>query len=170
MNLYEMTEEMKALEALLDEHAQNNDGDVTGVNDTLEEWASEIGIERKLENTARLIQNLGALAEAQKAESKRLADQARVSENKIARIKDWVIYCMNNLGRNEMICGHFTIQTRKHGVAPVVIDDESKLPNRFIVIKKEADKKAIGVALRLDAEELKGIAHFGDVKTILKIK
>lgn len=98
---------------------------------------------------AAFVQNLEAEAKAVKDAAKRMADRARVIENKAARLRDYLRRNMEATGIPEIKCPQYGLRVRMNPYR-VVIDDETAIDAEFIREKiiREADKVALKQALQ----------------------
>ena len=89
MTLYDLSEDLRAIEAAMDEHAAANEGDVTGFDfSALECVQGEI--DAKLLNVGAWIKNLRAESEAYKAEKANLDRKKKVADDKIKEIQPYI--------------------------------------------------------------------------------
>ena len=150
-SLYELTEELVALDKLLAELG----GDVSEGTEgqTLEKWASEFDwkMKTKVDGYGALYKNMEADANEIKAEIKRLSDRKRAIENRGARLLALAKFSMERLGTRKLEGVKFTIAIQKNGgVEPLEVLVEAKnLPEQF---RKEevvynADTEALRSAL-----------------------
>lgn len=122
-SLYELTNEF--LEIYQELEAAELDEDV--VENTLE--SLQLPIEKKAENIIKFAKNLEAMADARKAEAKRLNEVAASESKKAERLLEYLDYAMQRLGKKELMAGIFKASYRKG--AEVVEIDESKLPKKY---------------------------------------
>lgn|SRR5512139_277914 len=145
MNLYELTSERLALQAKL----QELNLDEQTIEDTLEGDSTEL--QAKIEDYGFVIRNMEAFSDAIKAEEKRLSDRRKVQENKIERIKAWLLNNMQACEIQKIECPAFTIAVRTNP-PKVVIDHEGDIPEQFMVTPEPPpaapDKKLIATAIK----------------------
>lgn len=163
ISLFQMVDEYKqALSGL----AELEIDDQT-LADTLEGLTGEVTI--KAQNVAAFALNLEAEAEAIKAVEKRLADRRRAYENKAKKMRDYLLFNMQNAGITEISALDRSFRIRvMAGRDSVVIDDPASLPVDYKRVKtiEEPDKILIGKAIK-DGYEVPG-AHV-ERKPSLKI-
>ena len=155
MNLYEITEQTLEIENILaglDEESANCEAVVTALQDALTAHKDALG--EKLEKYVHVIRNYEALAEARKAEAARLADGAKVAENKAKRLKEAILNAYDALGLEKVQAGVFTVTaTQNGGATPVeVLADASDLPDEFRTVKYAPNNAAIREALEAGQE------------------
>ena len=113
-SLYDLTEELVALDKLLEELG----GDVTGVEgQTLETWASQFHwqMANKVDAYGALYKNLEADAKAIAEEVKRLSDRKRTLENRGSRLLALAKFSMERLKTRKLEGQRFTIAIQKAG-------------------------------------------------------
>lgn len=138
----------------------------------IEESLSDLNT--KFTGYRKLMVHLESLAEEAKTESKRLAEIARVRQNKVDRLKGRLYQFMtaHNIDKVETPLGTFAIQNNG-GALPVEIDEyllehPEELPEGYRIVEFKPDKRAIGQALK-DGESL-DFARYGERGTHLRIK
>lgn len=163
MNLLELTNEADALKRLIDEHAENNDGDLTTVIQSIEALESEIGdaITNKLGSIIRVIREYEITEDALRCEAKRLTDRARVAQNKSERLKQYAKMCMDNAGLQKVDAVIGTIYIRKN--SKLVIDNATLLPESCFATKLEPKRELVKLVFETLPE---GAAHYEDSITI----
>jgi hypothetical protein len=154
LKIYEINEEMQALDGLLDSWASNHEGDISDfpLNDELERLEGERN--EKLLNLAVWVKDLKGQAEAWNKEIKRLQAGQKALINKSERIKEFIDY---NLQKGEKLSDvRASLSYRKS--TQVVLDiAESLLPREFSKMVVTADKAAIKAYLK-DHDKC-GFAH-----------
>lgn len=172
-SLYELTEEMVALDRLLAELG----GEVTEgtQGQTLEQWATEFDwkMRDKVDGYGALIKNLEADAGAIGDEVKRLQDRARALDNRASRLKALAKFSMERLRTRKLEGLRFTIALQKAcGQDPleVLVEDLEKFPERFIRVRKEADKEALRAALVAKDPEAEMLARLGERGDYVRIR
>jgi hypothetical protein len=138
MNLYEITQDMRQLIAVLDEENINNDDLLNAIE--LVEGAFVV----KADKVAGYIKHLEHLAEAAKAEKDRLAELQKSREKKAETLKKYLQLNMQNAGYQKLESGAFTLSIRNNAES-VKVDDETAIPKEFWRIKtvEEVDKTKI---------------------------
>lgn len=164
MTLYELTDQYIQL---LD-FASDPDTDPEVLADTLEGITGEI--EDKAEGYIRVIKELEARQDKYKKEIERLQGQAKVFDNSIKRIKENLLQAMDTMNMPKISTEHFRVSVSKNGgLQPMFVEpDITKIPEQYIVLKAEANTKAIREALTA-GEELP-FAHLEERGRHLTIK
>lgn len=143
MNLYEMTENARALYEMLSE----GEIDEKTFTDTLE----GMGVDEKLESYCKVIKQLEADAEAYKTEKDRLYKKQKSAENSISRMKSAMIDFMKSTDTTKKKAGVFTVALATSKA--VSITDESKIPARFLIEQEpKIDKSSIRAELMAGSE------------------
>lgn len=163
MTLYEMTNEFRA--AVKDLYEMEIDEQTLA--DTIEGLEGELV--HKAQNVAAFALNLEAEAEAMKIAEKRIADRRKSLESKAKKLRDYLLFNMQNAGITEISANDKSFRVRvMAGRESVIIDDANALPADYKRIKtiEEPDKVLIGKAIK-DGYEVPG-AHV-ERKPSLKI-
>lgn len=126
-SLYTLTQEFLEIAAQL----EDLDIDEETIGDTLE--SLQIPIEIKAENIIRFTKNIEAMAEARKAEAKRLNELAAKDIKKAASLINYLDDTLKILGKSKLTAGIFEVKYKKG--SEVVQVDESKLPMEYHVQK-----------------------------------
>lgn len=146
--LYEIGGDLAALEALLEEVG----GDVTDeqAEAAIEAWLEELHSDRdvKIDNYCGLIRNFEAMAEARKAEAKRMRDMATADENRAERLKSRLKEFFESRGLGKVATPRFTVAVQKNGgkaplwIAPDYEESPELLPDHLqkITISPDRDK------------------------------
>lgn len=103
MKLYELTQDFQTLYEQLDEidlNAENGENLLTAYFDTLEGIEGEF--ELKAENIAVFCKELSYETEALKQEKKALTDRISQKERKTENLKQYLMSCMEQIGRNKL--------------------------------------------------------------------
>jgi len=175
VNLYDLTQEAKALEDLILESCNPETGELPeNATELIEQWSSGIDgqLSTKFEAIGRLVRNWDADAEAFAIEAKRLADKKRAAENRAKSLKAYAKLCLDSLGSTKQVAGVFTFSVQKNGgkvpleLAPDL--DPKALPVEFQRVEISPDSEAIRSALEA-GQELE-FARFGVVGTHLRIR
>lgn len=161
MTLYEINQEIEAAIAAMFEEVNEETGEVKpGTVELLE----QLNIERdeKIETLGIYIKNLTAEAAAIKAEEKKLKERRDKKENKIARLKSYL---------TEQLGGEKWDRSAKVSIAfrtssPVAIDDESKIPAKFMREKTETSPDLTAIKEAINAGEKVPGAHIEEKKNI----
>lgn len=140
MRLYELAEELQALDILWDEYAAENDGDVT-------DFPLQDELKLLEEKREEMLLNLGAWRKdilkdvaGHKEEAKSQTKKAKVGENKAERITEFIAYNMT-VGE-KLKDSKCDIGWRKSSrlIIDVPVED---LPKEYKRTKIEADKTAL---------------------------
>ena len=116
--LYDITENMRALEDLIAESCDQETGDLpANVHEIIETWfdQTEGDLTTKLEAIGRLVRNWESDAEQYAAEAKRLAAKKAAAENRAKRTKEWTKFCLESAGISKQAAGVFTFAIQKNG-------------------------------------------------------
>lgn len=141
MKLYELSGRYAALH----DAALAADGEVPDdLFAALEE--TDDAIEAKVASCARLVRNLESDRDQLKAEAERFAKRAKVADNAVARLKDYVLRCLQAAGIAK-VDGLIPVALRASNPA-VAIADESMIPAQFARLERVIDKAAILAALK----------------------
>ena len=132
LKLYEITEEIEALDGLIDSWASNHEGDLSEfpLNDELERLEGE-RIE-KLLNLAVWYKSLTAEANAFKDELKRLQGRQKALSNKAERIKGFIDYNMTSDEKFSDTRAALSWRPSEKIIVECLLDS---LPEEFIEIK-----------------------------------
>ena len=142
--LYELTGEYLALsDMLLDEEV-----DEQTVIDTLEGVKGEIEI--KAEGYVKVLRSIESQAETYAKEAEAFTKKATTAKNRAESLKKALFNAMTEMNLPEIKTDLFKLKIVNNGGSqPMeVTEDIDKIPDDFIRIKKEADKKAIGEYLK----------------------
>ena len=140
--LYELTEAYQELLSM----ALDPDTDPEALADTMEAIDGEIEV--KADGYAKVMKELKAIADARKAEAKRLLDGAKSVEANIDRMKSALETAMRATGKVKFKTTLFSFGIQKN-VPSVSILDESKIPEQFLIPQSpKIDKRAIMAALK----------------------
>lgn len=148
--LYELTGEYLALSDML----MDDEVDEQTVIDTLEGVKGEIEI--KAEGYVKVLRSIESQAEAYEREAELFANKAKTVKNRADSLKKALFNAMTAMDIPEIKTDLFKLKiVGNGGMQPLevtdVIDD---IPDEFIRIKKEADKKAIGEYLKSLPEDV----------------
>lgn len=130
-NLYELTGFAQTLENLISDieeliangEAPENNVVLAGLYESL--IKNEEDEERKLEGICKLIRQSEADAKAQKEEADRLADAARVNENRAKRLKGLIQWHLEATEQKKAKAGLFTVTLAQNGgKAPLLMSEE----------------------------------------------
>lgn len=163
--LYDITENMRALEDLIAESCDQETGELpANVNEIIETWfnQTEGELSVKLEAIGRLVRNWESDAEQFAAESKRMSAKKVSTENRAKRTKEWTKFCLESAGISKQAAGVFVFAIQKNGgkkplawvkdgfVVPEM--DATELPGEYQKITVSADTEAIREVLENGGE------------------
>lgn len=122
MNLYELSNDLVALRDL---------DEIEEVQQIKEIIAGEVA--NKGKGIIQVVRSLESDVDAIKAEIDRLNKIKRVKENNIKRLRDYTKVCMEQMEvkKIETPVGNLTL---RKGVSTLKIDDEGKLPSKYIEV------------------------------------
>lgn len=146
MKLYELTQNYRNLESLLDNLGDQEGLTVEMIHGALGEVEDDINI--KIENTCKVIKEIEADSIGIDEEIKRLSALKKQKENAVKKLKEYVEFEMNGIGLNKVEGKLFKISFRKSKVVKVL--DETKIPKEFIKVKttESISKTDLGKALK----------------------
>lgn len=145
-SLYELNEDYKELQAMLD--VAETDEDMEAIQNTLD--MLDCSIDEKIENTAMFIRNLKGDIQAFKDEAKRMQKKAKTLENMTERLKNNIDHVMKKNQLTEKKVGQFKCYYKENET--VEIDDLYALPEEFRKLTIAADKVAIKKAIKAEQE------------------
>jgi len=144
MKLYELTQDMKTLEKILEEHESEN---------LLKELDKiKIGFEEKLKNIWMLIRKFESYETGIDEEIKRLQELKKYYKNQKEGLKNYVVYAMETAGKDKVETDLFKFSFRNSESVEIV--DEEKIPEDYteIVEVKKIDKMGIKKDLKAGKE------------------
>lgn len=146
MKLYELTENYRNLESLLDNLGEQEGLTVEMIHGALGQVEDDINT--KIENTCKVIKEIEADSIGIDEEIKRLSALKKQKENAVKKLKEYVEFEMNGIGLNKVEGKLFKISFRKSKVVKVL--DETKIPKEFIKVKttESISKTDLGKALK----------------------
>lgn len=134
-----------------------------GQADVVEAIEEQIGyiredIEGKVEKLGKIIQELNGKAIVREAEAERLRQAAQVSKRAASRLKDYLFFCMKDLGCKKVETALFKATVSKNGgKAPLQVDEEF-LPNTFFNTVLTPNMDSIREALK-QGETIPGVTE-----------
>ncbi|WP_415341510.1 siphovirus Gp157 family protein [Clostridium perfringens] len=131
MKLYELTQNYRNLESLLDNLGEQEGLTVEMIHGALGQVEDDINT--KIENTCKVIKEIEADSIGIDEEIKRLSALKKQKENAVKKLKEYVEFEMNGIGLNKVEGKLFKISFRKSKVVKVI--DETKIPKEFIKVK-----------------------------------
>ena len=146
MKLYELTQNYRNLESLLDNLGEQEGLTVEIIHGALGQVEDDINT--KIENTCKVIKEIEADSIGIDEEIKRLSALKKQKENAVKKLKEYVEFEMNGIGLNKVEGKLFKISFRKSKVVKVL--DETKIPKEFIKVKttESISKTDLGKALK----------------------
>lgn len=156
--LYELGQDVKELEGLLDRIEESGDSEATEeVKEEIKATVQKL-IQEKSEGLIAVVRANEMMIENIEAERKRLADLKTKKQARIDSIKKYALECMQAM-EVKKIETHLGNMTVRKGTGKVVVDDPTKIPEEYRVTKVEVkeDKTAIKKAIK-DGQEIPG-AH-----------
>ncbi|MGU8470247.1 siphovirus Gp157 family protein [Clostridium perfringens] len=146
MKLYELTQNYRNLESLLDNLGEQEGLTVEMIHGALGQVEDDINT--KIENTCKVIKEIEADSIGIDEEIKRLSALKKQKENTAKKLKEYVEFEMNGIGLTKVEGKLFKISFRKSKVVKVI--DETKIPKEFIKIKttETISKTNLGKALK----------------------
>lgn len=166
MTLYEITGEAAKLQAAFD--AAETDEEALAALNAYDGTIDDLN--KKAEGYAKLLRNWDAEAKALKEEEKRLAARRKARENGIAWMKDYLKNSMEFLGIKNLTAGIFKLAIQKNGGRPpLVIEDESKIPDEYWDITRAVNKSRLYEAVAVDGLIVDGVS-IGEQGESLRIR
>ncbi|ELQ0171773.1 siphovirus Gp157 family protein [Clostridium perfringens] len=146
MKLYELTQNYRNLESLLDNLGEQEGLTVEMIHEALGQVEDDINT--KIENTCKVIKEIEADSIGIDEEIKRLSALKKQRENAVKKLKEYVEFEMNRIGLTKVEGKLFKISFRKSKVVKVL--DETKIPKEFIKVKttESISKTDLGKALK----------------------
>lgn len=145
MKLYELTGAYAALQAAAEE-GEDVSAQLAELDDALEVKGARL---------AGLLRGLRLEAEAYKAEEDRLAERRKTLERNVERIREYVRASMITANLRQIKAGTFSI-TLSDGPPKVNVTDISLVPDAYIHVKYEVDKRGVLLAYKQDGELIPG--------------
>lgn len=161
MRLYELTNDYEKVMSML----YDDEIDQQMILDTLE--SLEYDIEDKADNYAKIIREFEAQITSRKEESKRLAESAKVLENKIKLLKGNLFATMKSIGKTKFATGLFNFSIVANGGKQALTVD-GEVPAEYTKTIIENDNEKIREAL--DNGEVLAFAHLEPRGESLRIK
>ncbi|WP_270755531.1 siphovirus Gp157 family protein [Ligilactobacillus ruminis] len=163
MNLFELNDNYRKVEALFDDGADVSE---QALKDTLE----SIGEARDttLDHIAFLIERNIAKGDFYAKKIKELQLAKKSAENTVNRLNAYMTSAMDDAGLKELQTDNHVLKPRNYK-ASVVVDDTSVIPDQYMVSKLTIapDKTAIYKALKA-GEEVPGVHTKPNRKTVIK--
>ena len=142
MKLYELTENYRNLQELLD----NPEIDQELITKALDEVGEQL--EEKAENIAKLIKTLEVEVNGYKTEEKRLADRRKTLENRITGLKSYIDATMKATGKKRFKGQLFSFNIQKNPPS-VKITDNTLIPKEYYIQQEPVlEKKTVLAELK----------------------
>lgn len=163
MNLFELNDNYRKVEALFDDGAEVSE---QALKDTLE----SIGEARDVtfDHVAFLIERNTAKTDFYAKKIKELQLAKKSAENAVTRLQAYMTRGMDDAGLKELKTENYVLKPRNYK-ASVVIDNTHAIPDQYMVSKLTItpDKNAIFKALKA-GEEVPGVHTKPNRKTVIK--
>lgn len=163
MNLFELNDNYRKVEALFDDGAEVSE---QVLKDTLE----SIGEARDVtfDHVAFLIERNTAKTDFYAKKIKELQLAKKSAQNAVTRLQAYMTQGMDDAGLKELQTENYVLKPRNYK-ASVVVDDASAIPDQYMVTKTTVtpDKNAIFKALKA-GEEVPGVHTKPNRKTVIK--
>lgn len=162
--LYDIAERYQNIWNLCTDDA--DDSDLDKLENALQSIEGELN--DKVYNIIGLLQDLKSLSNSIADEYKRLAAKKKSLDSKIERIKGYSLSYLQCMGKSKVVTSRGTMSVvNVGGKLPLVIDDESLIPNDFKFIVSQVDKDALRQAIE-SGEQVNG-AHIATRPKCLRI-
>ena len=167
IKLWELSDEIQQLENSInaiadDENLTDEDREIK-LQETFNQWLSTgESFKNKAEQVARFIRHQEALAEARKAEAKRIRELASQAENGAARLRKYLLAQMIRSDIKKIDGVICKIGLRKKQPAVLLNVPAEKLPAEYVQISYKPDLTKIRKRLKVDAQEAIGWASLAE--------
>lgn len=160
MRLYDIASEFKTLRDIAENSLEFDPetGEIIDTSDLINELFNELNmtLSDKLENSAYVISELEAMADALKVESKRLNERAVMWVKNAERLKGLMQYALEQTDDKKLKTDKFTFSLRKSESVEIdALIDVEDFDRKYVRIKREFDKTKIKSALKA-GEEITG--------------
>lgn len=158
MNLYQLTAEARAIQAIEEAHYADTDGELDeAFEDSLSDWLEqhESSAEDKLTGYGMILRQTEAEIDAIDAEIKRLQSLKGPKLSKVTRMKNAALGYLAVTGQKKIATPLFTFsRVGNGGKAPLDLDvaDPNEVPERFRKVHVAIDNAAIREALEKGEE------------------
>lgn len=157
MTLFSHAQEFKALYEILENDIEFNEetGEVINNDDVIDALFNDLklGLGDKMNDSQRYIIDVESRATALKDEAKRLAERAKVMQNRATRVKELMKAALISTGQTKLKTDLFNFSIRSSESVDIL--DVDNLPREYVRLTRAADKKAIKDALK-KGEEIDG--------------
>lgn len=152
MKLYELADELRLLNDLLENDCEYNEetGEVVDNTALIQKMFSELTLNfgDKLDGSAYVVQTLELQSKALEDEAKRLSERAKRLENNAESLKSMMLSALLELPDQKLKTAKFTFGTRKS--ESVQIEEGFNMNGKYVRVKetREPDKTAIKEAIK----------------------
>lgn len=165
--LWELSEEIRELEnaiaLIIDDETLTEEDKETKLQETFARWLSKgESFKIKAEQVARYIKHQEAIAEARKAEAKRIQTLAQQAENGAARLRKYLIDQMIRSDVQKIDGVSTKISLRKKQPEVLLNVSPEKLPSEYVRLTYKPDLTKIRKLLKADAQGAIGWASLGE--------
>jgi hypothetical protein len=167
MRLWELSDEIQDLEnaiaLIADDETLNDEDKETKLQETFATWLSKgESFKVKAEQVARYIKHQEAIAEARKAEARRIRELAQQAENGAARLRKYLIDQMIRSDVQKIDGVSTKIGLRKKQQEVLINVAPEKLPAEYVKVTYQPDLTKIRALLKADAQGAIGWASLGE--------
>jgi chromosome segregation ATPase len=169
--LLRISEDMAALDQLIEERG----GDVTGIEEEIAAWFSELGTARdqKIDNYCAFLRELELRISLRKAEAERLQARAKTDANTVEFLKARLKSFLEETNAGKIETERYTVSIAKNGgKLPLILHDPNvraaELPPAYQRVSVDIDKEAIRADL--EAGKVLPFAALGERGTRLSIR
>lgn len=151
-SLWKITDEIKTLEAVLDDADEAGEGFSEAATKQLGAYLDGLAEdqERKLDGYGWWIRSMEADAAVCRAEAEHFRAKAKSLENRTKWAKDKLMEHMTSVGQRKIATGRFTFAIQRNGgLQPVVVYNEDEIPEQYLetrVIVRQSDVQTALVA------------------------
>lgn len=169
MSLYQITDELKRLIDAFDHFGHESDEAAEAIK---EHTAALVeAFDAKADDYAALIRTAETRAAARNEESERMRKLAQDDEALASRLRNALMLAMNQTGRTKVQTARFKLSVQNNGgKIPVVINDESALPEAFRVPKVSISIDKDGIRAELEKGGIVPGATLGERGQRLNLK
>ena len=165
--LWELSDEIQQLEtaisAIADDESLSDEDRETKLQETFNQWLTTgESFKQKAEQVARYIRHQEALAEARKAEAKRIRELASVAENGAARLRKYLLDQMIRSDIKKIDGVAVKIGLRKKQPAVLLNVEPENLPAEYVQVSYKPDLTKIRKLLKCDAQDAIGWASLSE--------
>ena len=153
MNLYKLDTQIKDIEDMLLDYAEENEGDTTGFQFELELDGLEMDKQDKLISLGIWFKNILSEATAIKAEKDSLAKRQKALDNKAGRIKS---YIQAFLGEGNKINEPQVVMSWRRSTSVELKGSAEELPKEFQKVTITADKTALKTDIKANGIDSAG--------------